>query len=211
VRASELLWWAGTAGSEQCGQPTTIHWEIFSEDLLLLSWRTAEDSGEDFTIDSQSILSLVEQDGWGDNDTLTAEEVARFYAKDMDAPRLRTCACRFHSEWGIDPGKALGRLSTRWWSAGMKERLEPYQWWQEAKAAGVPLPPSPCVWHYNPISLLAAFSRLGGDGCPGEVVDIQDWLQRPVDTLDLRRRGDEQPAQSRHQKGLRFSDLQSLL
>ncbi|MBN1206564.1 MAG: SH3 domain-containing protein [Myxococcaceae bacterium] len=185
VRASEVLWWAGTAGSEQCGQPTTIHWEIFSEDQLLPSWRTAEDDGEDLAIDSQSILSLVEQDGWGDNDLLSPTEVARFYARDADAPQLRTCACRFLSEWAVDLDKAISALSTRWWTAGLKGRLEPYQWWKEAEAAGVPLPPSPHVWHYNPISLLAAFSRFGGEGCPGEIIDFQDWLQRHASTKSL--------------------------
>jgi hypothetical protein len=52
--------------------------------------------------------------------------------------------------------------------APLADRMRPYLWWDEAKAAGVDLPASKHVWHYNPIAFLDA---LLADPTPTSVAD----------------------------------------
>ena len=44
-------------------------------------------------------------------------------------------------------------------SWGLEDRMRPYLWWEEAKAAGVELPASAKCWHYNPIALTAGLAK----------------------------------------------------
>src|SRR5690606_28688412 len=74
----------------------------------------------------------------------------------------RTYACRFVSEWGIpDLDAAISAMRGRYVTWNLKARMQPYQWWQEARDAGVDLPESSLIWHYNPVTVLEA-AFIGG-------------------------------------------------
>ncbi|WP_437585300.1 transglycosylase SLT domain-containing protein [Sorangium sp. So ce1000] len=153
VRAGDGLWPSGQYGS--VGYRTgLLHWEIFSEENLLPKFQVAEDDDDDFTMDCAAILSMVEQKPWFDTDILDSSELAHFYRDNKEAAKLRRWACKFASEWGVNLDSAISNMKGRWWTRGLKDRMKPYVWWPDAAAANVPLPPSPKVWHYNPIAFL---------------------------------------------------------
>lgn len=167
VRAGDKLWTMGEYGSPGY-RSAMIHWEIFSQENLAPSWRQAVDSEDDFNMDCQQILALVEQDFFGSDEVLTAEEIDRFYSTNPRSKLLREWACQFASEWGVDLDVAIDKLKGRWFTGHLKERIAPYLWWDEAAAAGVPLPASRKVWHYNPIALMDLAGRVtpGAGGMP---------------------------------------------
>lgn len=124
-----------------------------------IEWKAIEDSDNDFNIDSKKVLDLFGSDLLGSDNLLTGEELIKFYKENPHgkAAQLRDYACKFVSEWGIpDLDKALDNLKKHriWPTWGLKDRIAPYLWWQEAKDKGVNLPKSPHVWHYNPIRFL---------------------------------------------------------
>ncbi|TWT42098.1 N-acetylmuramoyl-L-alanine amidase [Phycisphaerae bacterium RAS1] len=167
VGAGDKLWTMGEYGSPDY-RSAMIHWEIFSQDNLVPSWRQAVDSEDDFNMDCQQILGLVEQDFFGSDEVLTADEIDRFYSTNPSSKLLRQWACQFASEWGVDLDTAIDKLKGRWFTGHLKERIAPYLWWDEAAAAGVPLPAGKKVWHYNPIALMDIAGRVapGGGGLP---------------------------------------------
>jgi hypothetical protein len=140
-----------------------MHWEIFSADNLFPDWPSVEDPDSDCTLDSARIIEMLEQDpSWYASDAvLTHEEVTSFYRSNNQASRLRRYACKFVSEWGFDVDKAIENMVGRWFTGHLKDHITPYLWWDEAKDAGVPLPDSKQVWHYNPIRFIEAI--LGGE------------------------------------------------
>ncbi len=176
VKAGEPLWRNGEYGSPRY-RTGLLHWEIFSAENLRRPWTQtggaepvlrnegwweAEDpegAAGDCNMDCRRVLELVEQDYFGRDDVLTFDEIRRFYESSPDAASLRACACRFVSEWGVDLDLAIPKLKGHWFTFHLKERMTPYLWWDEAIAAGVELPESRHVWHYNPIAFLAELSR----------------------------------------------------
>ena len=162
VSGGDKLWTSGLYGSS--GYRTgMIHWELFSEDNLVPFWTSIEDDDDDFNLDSEAIVSLVDQDGgyWESDEILTLDEVVRFYETHPKAQLLRKYACKFISEWGVDLDIAIPKmLDYNYFSSwGLEDRMRPYLWWEEAKAAGVELPASAKCWHYNPIALTAGLAK----------------------------------------------------
>lgn len=157
VGAGDLLWFSSVYGPE-ADRKDLLHWEIFSEELLFPEWHKAEDGDDDFNLNAREITALVDQTYFGGDEVLTAEEVAEFYAKSDKAKLLRTYACKFQEEWALDLATAIPKLLGRWETDGLAERWEPHLFWREATAAGVTLPASPKVWHYNPIKVVQALA-----------------------------------------------------
>ena len=161
VNPGELLWTVGEYGSESY-RTGLLHWEVFSEKNLFPKWKSVEDSDSDFNVDSEKIISMVDQDGgWFSSDKiLTSDELERFYKSDQDAKKLRRYACKFMIEWGVDLDVAIPKMKERWFTSHLKERISPYLWWDEAQSAGVPLPSGKHVWHYNSIGFIEAMYNM---------------------------------------------------
>lgn len=160
VDVGDPLWTVGEYGSPGY-RAGLIHWEIFSEDNLAPSWAQSVDTDENYNMDCREILNLVEQDYFGSDEILSKSEIERFYESNAAAEGLRRRACKFVIEWGINLDKALPALKGVWekWRTGvLKERIQPYLWWDEAASQQVPLPGGKMVWHYNPVALLEAWS-----------------------------------------------------
>jgi hypothetical protein len=155
VSAGGSLWTVGEYGSPEY-RTGLIHWEVFSPENLFPDWPTAEDPDTDCTLDSAQIIEMVAQDpSWfASDEVLTHAEVKAFYKSNNRAAKLRRYACKFVSEWGFDVDKALENMVGRWITFHLKDHITPYLWWDEAKDAGVPLPDSKQVWHYNPIRFI---------------------------------------------------------
>lgn len=167
VAAGELLWWAGEYGDVGLGgdhRAPMIHWEVFSAENLQPDWTlVASDLDRDATIDAAELTRLVAQLPspwpWSDADeVLDAEELRRFY-EGPGAAAVRTYVCRFCSEWALDTEEAVANLRGRWFTWGLKEKLDRYMWWNEALtllAGYEAVPADRQVHHYNPIAFLAA-------------------------------------------------------
>lgn len=169
VKAGEPLWAMGEYGSPAY-RAGLMHWEVFSSENLMPSWRRAIDGDANYNMDTRQILNLVEQDWWGDSDILTREEVERFYATNERAAALREWSCYFVSEWGINLDVAVPQLKNQWarWRTGvLKRRIEPFLWWDDAAGAGVELPERKKVWHYNPVAFVRALSTHSNGAAPG--------------------------------------------
>ena len=87
---------------------------------------------------------------------LAYDELAAFYAGDPGgrAARLRHAVCQFESEWGIGDVRAAVDALGVGAPEATTAAVERHQWWAEAVAAGVDLPPAPRLWHYHPLSFL---------------------------------------------------------
>jgi N-acetyl-anhydromuramyl-L-alanine amidase AmpD len=127
VTAGTPLWGSGTYGAPD-NRKEMIHWEIFSETNLLRKehldrWTEAEDDGDDYNMDSDAILKIIEKgtehvvkDNWDTledkvhGDMLTADKVEKLYQNKDVAEALRHYSCQFVIEWGIDLDKALPKL-----------------------------------------------------------------------------------------------------
>jgi len=164
VIAGEPIWTVGEYGSE--GHRTGIlHWEIFSVEDIFPDWPHVRDTDKDFNMDTEKIMSLIEQDdSWFESDEiLTSDELKEFYKSNKNAEKLRSYVCKFMSEWGIDLETAIDNMKGRWITFHLEDRIRPYLWWDETKKKGVPLPTQKHVWHYNPIRFVEALfnSELG--------------------------------------------------
>jgi len=175
---------ADDPGEERRSQ---IHWEVFCEKNLFVHHArrnlavTAADSSEDYNVDHPRLLGIVRaalderetnlgKRFFADN-LLEAKEVRAMYqGGGKVVETLRRSACRFVSEWGINVDLAVSALPSKkgrvhaWlfgeWAAAKQVRQIRYLvWWTEAKTAGVPIPASPCVWHFNPGAFLEFFSE----------------------------------------------------
>ncbi len=159
VKSGEPIWYAGEYGGSL--RPI-LHWELFSKENLFPSMLAIEDSDNDFNIDSEQIFKLVDQDdGWFDDmENLTSEEIIRFYETNTKAESLRKTACKFMSEWAVDPDVGIPKLKNTYITFGLKDRLIPYLWWSDAIQQNIPLPDTSIVWHYNPIQVVQILSML---------------------------------------------------
>jgi len=151
VKAGEMLWVAGENGSPG-SRAWMLHLEVFSEANLFPHFGAIEDKDEDFTIDSKKLIDMVDQDLIGFDDVLTSSELQRFYKSDKGA-KIRRFACRFTTEWGANLDKALDKLKGRFTTFGLRERLEPYNWYTDKEVDRLKLPPR-LSWHYNPITFI---------------------------------------------------------
>jgi murein DD-endopeptidase MepM/ murein hydrolase activator NlpD len=164
VTGGEVLWSMGEGGADNLsGLIPLVHWEVFSEQPLMPAWTQLEDTDQNLTIDaSPQLLAEVEavEELDDDDQTLSANEVTTYYMSGRGA-HLRELQCRFHSEWGVEPSaveQAFADLGDPL-ATHVRDQVAPYLWW--SKAADV-LPPSPLVWHYNPIAFMAEYARASG-------------------------------------------------
>ncbi|HVK65772.1 MAG TPA: peptidoglycan-binding protein, partial [Polyangium sp.] len=170
VETGDVLWLSGLYGSTGA-RTGMVHWEIFSEELVLPWAKKVEDMDDDFNMDCDAILKMVEQDevSWSfydENEILSVDELHRFYKTNPKSRDLRNYACRFISEWAVDLSKAIPAMKGRFNTWGLEDRLKPSIWWQEAQGKKVPMPASPKVWHYNPITFLYRVALASGEAAP---------------------------------------------
>jgi len=165
VRSGEPLWRSGQSlGYAPDGESTVmfdqIHWELFSEHLLVGGWEDPlEDDTDDLTADVPARLVEVIEDGapeLAQDGLLRVDEIHSFYASGR-GEFLRRTPCRFVSHWGLDVAKAVARLDAMGFDVtGLPELLRPFMWWDQATDV---LPAKRLVWHYNPIELMAQYAE----------------------------------------------------
>ncbi len=165
VRSGDPLWRSSVArGYSADGQSLQmieqVHWEIFSEHLLVSGWEDPiDDDTDDLTADvPQRWMDFLESGSPPDEQDgiLTVDEVRRVY-QDGRGELLRRTPCRFVSQWALDVDKAVSRLATMGFDTdGLADRLRPLMWWDQANDV---LPATRFVWHYNPIEFLAQYSE----------------------------------------------------
>lgn len=123
-------------------------------------WHACSDPDADLNVDSAEInaaLGGIIADG-----ELTSDELVDFFHSNPEgrADLLRGYVCSFTSEWALpDPKAVVENLSRRGLDIAESDLL-PYQWWNEARAAGVALPTDPKVWHYHPVRFLEMLPHL---------------------------------------------------
>ncbi len=169
IKQGEALWTMGKVGKASA-RYDGFHWEIFSSDNLLSEKDdtfAAEDNDSDYNMDNQNIFNEFSEYNKG-NQKLTTREIKNFYKNSKNKTKLRNYACKFISEWGIpNVQAALDKIPAKIEKA-LSKKIEPYLWWQEAIDANVPIPKSPIVWHYNPITILKILG-----GVPEELPSIK--------------------------------------
>lgn len=162
VGGNEVLWLAGQAPVAQGegSMESLVHWEIFSESQVVGAWEGAalRDTNDDLTLDVPErifeAVELTELPGFERNSMLTPLELAGFYASERSM-FLRRTPCLFRSEWGMDLATAIPRIGKMAIAtAGLGKLLTPMMWWDHAADV---LPPSPVVWHYNPIEFIGLY------------------------------------------------------
>ncbi|MBZ5709254.1 peptidoglycan DD-metalloendopeptidase family protein [Nannocystis pusilla] len=159
VTGGEPLWKSGRAASfNEAGEDgfrQEIHWEVFSEELLLSGWDVIDDKDDDLHADLPA--TLMERVDLVPDKIVTAPEIFMFYQSE-DCRPLRRTACRFRSEWNLDLDQTLARLDELQFNTmGLAEALEPYQWWDRARDV---LPDVNHVWHYNPIEFFRVYQEI---------------------------------------------------
>jgi murein DD-endopeptidase MepM/ murein hydrolase activator NlpD len=165
VRSGDPLWRSGQAvGTTPDGSSVTmldqIHWELFSEHLLVSGWEPPiEDPSEDLTADvPERIIAMIDSSvpELAHDYVFQPQEIQAFYASDR-ARFLRRTPCRFVSHWGLDVRKAVDRLEYLGFDiTGVAEQLRPFMWWDQAADV---LPPMRFVWHYNPVEFLGQYAE----------------------------------------------------
>ncbi|WAS90905.1 peptidoglycan DD-metalloendopeptidase family protein [Nannocystis punicea] len=159
ISGGKPLWKSGRAASfnEAGGQELRqeLHWEVFSEELLLPSWDVIDDKDDDLHADLPA--TILERVDLVPDKIVTESEIFMFYQSDA-CHDLRRTACRFRSEWNLDLDRMIGRLDELQFSTmGLWEALEPYQWWDKARDV---LPANVThVWHYNPIEFFHVYQE----------------------------------------------------
>jgi len=160
ISGGEPLWKSGRAASfNEAGEHELrqeIHWEVFSEDLLLPSWDVIDDKDDDLHADLPA--TLMERLDIVPDKIVTESEIFMFYQSDA-CYDLRRTACRFRSEWNLDLDRTIARIDELQFNTmGMWEALEPYQWWEKARDV---LPANVThVWHYNPIEFFRVYQEI---------------------------------------------------
>lgn len=165
VRSKEPLWRSGqAAGTTADGNASAlhdqIHWELFSEHLLVHGWETPiEDDDDGITADvPQRIAAMIDTgipELAGDG-LFQPQEIHAFYTGGR-AQFLRRTPCRFMSHWALDVPGAVATLDAMGFDpTGVAELLRPFMWWDQARDV---LPAAPIVWHYNPVEFLAQYAE----------------------------------------------------
>ncbi|NLE02383.1 MAG: peptidoglycan DD-metalloendopeptidase family protein [Fibrobacter sp.] len=166
IKAGEPIWVMGSYGSPG-SQAALLHWEFFSKENLLAGVHDCaaiEDLDDDYNMDCSTILQLFKKyqntGWWNDDEVLEQDELKKFFTTAPERIQLRNYACKFTSEWGIlNLDAAISSLKDRWFTFGLKDRIKPYVFWPEAVSAGVKIPGSASVWHFNPIRILVQFGK----------------------------------------------------
>lgn len=169
VDAGEPLWSTGEYGSTST---SLLHWSIFSEENLFPSYVPIDETDSNNDMDCKQIWELIGGAGTKQRMDLSVKELCEFYQKNKKAEDLRKYACRFISEWAIDP-----KVVRRTWGSYVKlgdfeANLREYLWWNDAKAKKVTLPASAHVWHYNPIAVV-------GDLSGAMLNELEQLLRKP--------------------------------
>ncbi|MFW5758570.1 MAG: M15 family metallopeptidase [Bacteroidota bacterium] len=181
VCAGDVLWTVGKYGSDPV---PLLHWEVFSEENLFPSFEKVEDDDQDFTMDCDKVFKLVNQNTgyWSDDDNLEADEVYSFYKEQSEkSTSLRKYACKFTPEWAVNLDVAIDNMKGRWYTWGLKEKLEPYVWWERAVSAGIDIPKKKPLWFYNPVSFLETLQVTAG----GHTVQEKNNEQSDIDGLTV--------------------------
>jgi hypothetical protein len=84
----------------------------------------------------------------------SADEIADFYQNSPQAKTFRDYACFFINENAIDWNIACKTIESNLHIKASPEAIKPYNFWAEAKTAGVTLPSNKMVWHYHPVYLI---------------------------------------------------------
>lgn len=164
VRSGEPLWRSsqarGYAADGSLQMLDQIHWELFSEHLLVTDWEDPiEDTNEDLTADvPKHLMDFFEGDApEADQDgLLTLDEVRQLYRSGR-GELLRRTPCRFVNQWSLDVDQMVTTLADMGYDTeGLRERLQPVMWWSQAADV---LPATRIVWHYNPIEFLADYAE----------------------------------------------------
>lgn len=164
VKSGEPLWISGVAqgydGPEALALFEQVHWGLFSQHPLL-AWESLVDETDDLDIDlPAAFFDRVEQDAGGvfvKDKWLVPAELAAFYGSER-SEFLRRTMCKFRSEWSIAPAAWRARLAELDIEIpGLEDDLAPFSIWGDAADV---LPPSPHVWHYNPIAFLGRYADL---------------------------------------------------
>lgn len=133
VGAGDTLWWSGRAagfdGDSGTKDSAQVHWEIFSEEPLVMGWSELEDDDEDLRVDLPLwIYGVVETHvmpaEFEQDKIFTPAEIANFYADDR-SNFLRMTRCQFRSEWGVDIDKLVGDLTGREWNTTGRRAAPP--------------------------------------------------------------------------------------
>lgn len=150
VKAGDVLWTAGEFGIEDY-KGSMVHWEIFSEKLLFKNWNAIEDNNKKYSLESSTKVSDIEAMA---NGLSSIDSVVEFYKNNPDAEKIRRYSFKFCNEWAVDPKASVDAIKDRYIVDQVADQIALYMWWKEALDAGVSLPSSPVVWHYNPVSFL---------------------------------------------------------
>lgn len=166
--------------------------------IVPIRWNRAEDLDDDLAIDSKQVLDALTEaqeltnEGWPwseDYGELTQEEVLRFYFQGYGS-RLQTCACRFHTAWGLADAESTAEKAG--WDV---EATDALQWWDDVARVVDGFPETKHVWHYPPIEALRAiqwaadrarprfFVELGGETC--EVERFEDIRDRVFGAMNV--------------------------
>jgi outer membrane protein OmpA-like peptidoglycan-associated protein len=173
VSAGETIWTLGQYGSK-VSRSNTMHWEVFSEELMPGTWLEVIEKTDDFNCDNTEIIKMIDEPEGGifsqhaPNGNLEPEELVNFYKNPQKCERLRYYACKFILEYAIKWEDAVKKLKGKGWYVKddvLAKNISTYNFWDEAKDV---LPASPKVWHYNPAAFIeqalftSARARLAG-------------------------------------------------
>lgn len=166
VRSGEALWRSGQAEGYAAGKTRQfamldqIHWEVFSEHLLVSGWEEPLiDDNDDITADVPKHVTEFIEDASPElqrDGLLTLDELRGLYSSGR-GNFLRRTPCFFINHWALDVDKAAAQIGAMGFdNTDLAARLRPMMWWDHAADV---LPPSRFVWHYNPLEFLAEYSE----------------------------------------------------
>lgn len=158
VIAGDPLWTVGLYGSKtpiKDWRAPMFHWGIFSGDLVPGYTVTREDTDDNVNCDNTAISIILgpiidknRDRNWSDS------EIVSFYSDTSKCREVRQYACKFINENAVDWDIACKQIRSLLFKKASPENIKPFNFWDEAKSAGVPLPADKKVWHYNPINFI---------------------------------------------------------
>lgn len=143
-----------------------VHLEIFSEENLveaddMSAWHLFDkDTDEDPLCEINGLPENLTPLAYNSSALISAEEVKRSFARltEDDRKYLRACITYNKSYWAIDWKDA--KEKNKDWAKEFAltdedvKEADALAWWKEAQDAKVPLPASPIVYHYHPLTLM---------------------------------------------------------
>jgi hypothetical protein len=161
VKAGDVIWTVGVYGSKTViknYRAPMFHWGVFSQEILPGNWTTREDHDDNINCDNSYIAAILgnvidkNKDGnWSE------DEITEFYKNNPRASTFRDYACFFLNENAVNWDIVCKTIESKLHKKASPEAIKPYNFWDEAKTAGVILPSSKKVWHYNPVYLIEQY------------------------------------------------------